>query len=57
MRGGGTLPVLAGQVGLNLLTTWTGGVEALARVAADLRLPAATALVKTAVRGTNAEED
>src|SRR5258705_9181479 len=44
LRGGGALPILAGQVCLNLLTPRAGGVEVLARVAADLGLPAATAL-------------
>src|SRR5712691_1957287 len=44
LRGCGTLSVLVGQVCLNLLTARAGGIEVLARIAADLGLPAATAL-------------
>jgi hypothetical protein len=44
LRGGRTLSILTGQVCLNLLTARAGGVKVLARVAADLGLPAATAL-------------
>ncbi len=44
LRGRGALSIRLGQVVLNLLTTRAGGVEVLARVAADLGLAAATAL-------------
>src|SRR5438552_2643832 len=44
LRSGGALSVLVGEVCLNLVTARAGGVEVLARIAADLGLPAATAL-------------
>src|SRR5882672_1309371 len=44
LRRRGTLSTRCGQVVFNLLTPWAGRVEILARVPADLGLPAATAL-------------